>query len=584
MAGPTVRDSTQPQGSPATGQSFFLVVLGPQHTETRLLPPQGTLSIGRGEDADVRLVDALASRAHSLLHVGERIELEDLGSANGTRLRDKRIPAHQRITVSPGEAMAIGTTILVVQQREPTIRPRRIWPHGYFEIRLIETCAQATAARSTFALVRLHVDSGNRGKRCEELMVGVLRPGDLLASYGQDEYEILLVDTDRKKSEELTGEITKLLNGEGLTTRPGMAFFPEDGTSPDALVGRACQRLRSDGGMGMGSAIVVENPAMRDLYALTEKAARGTINILILGETGVGKEILAQTVHRLSLRAGGPFVCLNCAALSDTLLESELFGYEKGAFTGADRAKPGLLEAASSGTLFLDEIGEMPLSLQAKVLRAIETKQVMPVGATKHRPVDVRFVAATNRDLDEEIGARRFRQDLYFRLNGITLSIPPLRERVDEIPALAKFFVESAARQASLAQPRLAPEVLALLCAYSWPGNIRELRNVMERALLLSSGGTIAPEHLPLEKITRAARVALGPAANPGTETSPRPGSPPPVGAGVPLNMIEIEKQAILDALFRCAGNQTRAAELLGIPRRTFCKKLNDHNIPRPRV
>jgi two-component system response regulator AtoC len=278
-------------------------------------------------------------------------------------------------------------------------------------------------------------------------------------------------------------------------------------------------------------------------------------------------------VHRLSPRAAGPFICLNCAALSDTLLESELFGYEKGAFTGALQAKLGLLEAASSGTLFLDEIGEMSLGLQAKVLRAIETKQVLRVGATKVRAVDVRFVAATNRDLDEEIAAKRFREDLYFRLNGITLAIPPLRERKDELPALARLFLAAGAKQLGEPPPTLAPEALAALRAYSWPGNIRELRNVMERAMLLSSGGHITAQHLPAEKMVRQAPV-VAPVAD-----APAAGAPAPS-----LSMDEIERQAILDALVRCGGNQTRAAELLGIPRRTFCKKLADHNIPRPRV
>jgi two-component system response regulator AtoC len=565
MAAPTRRDSTA--GQQEEGGGYFLLVLGPDHSSTRQLPPGGALSIGRGEEADVRIVDALASRSHAVLHLGETLEIEDLGSSNGTRLRDEKVPAHRRTTVNPGEAIAIGTTILVVQRREPAFRPRRIWPHGYFEARLIEACAQAESARSTFAVVRLHMASSERGTRSEEVLVDLLRPGDVLAAYGPDEYEILLVDTDKESAEALVASLLERLEKENLPARAGLAFFPLDGTAPQVLVSRACDLVRGQAPRSpAGSAIVLENPAMRELYDTAAKMARGTINVLLVGETGVGKEILAETIHRRSPRSAGPFVAVNCAALADTLLESELFGYEKGAFTGAVQPKLGLLEAAASGTLFLDEIGEMSLALQAKLLRAIESKQVMRVGATRPRAVDVRFVAATNRDLEEEIAAKRFREDLYFRLNGITLTIPPLRDRTDEIPALAALFLATVAGQLGQPAPVLSPQALAQLRAYSWPGNIRELRNVMERAILLSSGGTITVAHLPAEKIRRAERA-------PAAEASTDPGT-----------MAAIERQAILDALVRCAGNQTRAAELLGIPRRTFCKKLNEHNIPRPRL
>jgi two-component system response regulator AtoC len=569
MAARTTRDSAEGR---ATG--YFLVVLGPEHSMTRQLDAQGTLSIGRGEDADVRIVDIMASRTHARLHVGDALELEDLGSANGTLLRDQPIPANVRVPLSPGDAIAIGTTILVVQRRQPGFTPRRIWPHGYFETRLIEACAHAESARNTFAIVRLHVDPGAGGAKCERALVRALRPGDVLAAYGPDEYEALLVDTDPESAQALTAELVQLLSAQHIGPRAGLAFFPADGTSPQALVSRACDRVRGTPKATSGNAIVLEDPAMRTLYAMAEKVARGTINVLLEGETGVGKEILAETVHRSSRRSTGPFVCLNCAALSDSLLESELFGYEKGAFTGAVQPKPGLLEAAHSGTLFLDEVGEMSLSLQAKVLRAIESKQVMRVGATKPRTVDVRFVAATNRDLEEEIAAKRFREDLYFRLNGITLEIPPLRERTSEIASLARLFLESFARQVGQEPPALAPEALEELRAYAWPGNIRELRNVIERALLLSSGSMITLEHLPLDRMRRGGRaITAEPVSQP-------PASPPSTG----LSMAAIEKQAIVDALVRCTGNQTRAAELLGIPRRTFCKKLTEHNIPRPRV
>jgi two-component system response regulator AtoC len=571
MAAPTVRGKSVDDGEDDGPARYCLLVLGPDHTETRELPERGILSIGRDEDADVRVVDGLVSRAHARLHVGGGLAIEDLGSANGTRLRDQPVPAHIPTPLAPGDAVAIGSTVLVVQRGAPPYRARRLRPHGYFEARLIEACAQAERARGGLAVVRLHI-AGNPAAdpaTAEETVVATLRPGDLLASYGPGEYEVLLVDTSQQAAEALTAGLVGALREQGLDARAGIAHFPGDGTSPQALVGRACQRVLGPAPSATADAapeppgIVLENPAMRQLYALAERAAPGTINVLITGETGVGKEILAQRVHQASPRASGPFVCLNCAALSDALIESELFGHEKGAFTGALQTREGLFETASSGTLFLDEIGEMSLGMQAKVLRAIETRQVLRVGARRPRPVDVRFIAASNRDLEEEIAAKRFREDLYFRLNGITLAVPPLRERLDEIPALVQLFLEAAARPLGQSPPRVAAETMAELRAYTWPGNVRELRNAVERALLLSAGGTITPEHLPLERMRRA--PATGAAAG-------------------GRSLEEIEKQAIIDSLIRCHGNQTRAAELLGMPRRTFCKRLAEYGITRPRA
>ena len=245
---------------------------------------------------------------------------------------------------------------------------------------------------------------------------------------------------------------------------------------------------------------------MRALYWLAEwaaagRTANGLINVLILGETGVGKELLAELVHRRSPRAQGPPSSASTARRWPTLsLESELFGYEKGAFTGgAMQAKPGLLEAAAGGTVFLDEIGDMPGTLQTKVLRAIESRKVTRVGGLAPRPLDVRFVAATHVDLEAAIADDRFRSDLYFRLNGISLTIPPLRDRPEEIEPLARAFLAAACAAGKRRPPRLSSDALEALQAYDWPGNIRELRNAIERALVLSEGGEIGPEHLPVE-------------------------------------------------------------------------------------
>ncbi len=574
MAAPTVVDDRAPSGGKDKG-GLQLLVIGLEVSACIDLPADGNLSIGRAEDADVRVVDPMASRYHARLLVGPAIEVEDLDSANGTAVGGKRLEPRVRYRLTPGDSIAIGGTVLLIHQGGQRIKTRQVWSHAYFEARLIEECARAESTRGSFALLRVHLESSDV-EQSESAMLAALRVGDVLGSYGPAEYQILLVDTDAAQSELLAQQIREALSREGINSQSGLAMFPIDGASPQSLVSKACASIRATSHPGVAEqrGVVLSNPAVKALYAVAERAAVGTINVLILGETAVGKEVFAEWIHRRSPRKDKPLLSVNCAALSESLLESELFGYEKGAFTGAVQAKLGLLEAADGGTLFLDEVGETTLPLQAKLLRAIETRQVLRVGATKPRSVDVRFVAATNRDLDEEVEAKRFRQDLYFRLNGIGLTIPPLRERTDEIEPLANLFLEAVAQPLGRPAPTLSAQAVTWLRAYSWPGNIRELRNTMERALLLCSGDEIRQQDLPTEKVTK---TGGGAAAPPVEATAP---SAPPWSV---TSAREAERLAIVEALARCAGNQTRAAELLGIPRRTFCTRMREYSIPRPR-
>ena len=314
---------------------------------------------------------------------------------------------------------------------------------------------------------------------------------------------------------------------------------------------------------GSPTALLVD-PAMRRLYDVATRVARGSIGVLIVGETGAGKEVLAEHLHKASPRAAGPLVRINCAALSESLIESELFGHDRGAFTGAQKERAGLIEAAAGGTVMLDEVGELPPTVQAQLLRVLEDRMVTRVGATTPKQIDVRFIAATNRDLEAEVGSGAFRRDLYFRIAGAVLAIPPLRARRSEIEPLARAFLAQAAQNAGLAEPPITPAAFAALQSHAWPGNVRELKSVIERALLVADGA-IDVEDLGL------------------ATAAPRAPSSAPSAGTLADDLAELERTRILEALETCGGNQTRAAELLGMPRRTFVKRLATLGIRRPR-
>ncbi|MBX3270231.1 MAG: sigma 54-interacting transcriptional regulator [Sandaracinaceae bacterium] len=315
-----------------------------------------------------------------------------------------------------------------------------------------------------------------------------------------------------------------------------------------------------------GGPMLIRDPAMREVVELVSRVAPSELSVLLTGETGVGKEGIAELVHTGSRRAAGPFVRVNCAALAESIAESELFGHERGAFTGAQSARAGIFEVADGGTVMLDEVGELSPAMQAKLLRVLEAREVTRVGASTPRRVDVRFVSATHRDLRREIREGRFREDLFFRLNGIQIEVPPLRERPRDIAPLAARFARGAI--AGGAPPQLSERTIAALERYPWPGNARELRNAMERAAVLAGGGPIEPGHLPPE--VRGAAPASAP-------------SPPGDPDTVRDELEAIERQRIVEALERTGGNQTKAAALIGMPRRTFVKRLDAYGLSRPR-
>lgn len=330
-------------------------------------------------------------------------------------------------------------------------------------------------------------------------------------------------------------------------------------------VARALERRRlsaeattagTPGGEGAKVAeIEGKSQRMLEVYKLVARVAPSTATVLVVGESGTGKELVARAIHNRSPRAGKPFVPVNCTALSESLLESELFGHARGAFTGAVAAKRGLFETANGGTLFLDEIGDMGPKMQAQILRVLQDGEMRPVGGTDAIRVDVRLVCATNRDLDAEVKAGRFREDLYFRINVVTVRMPPLRDRAGDIPILVRHFINKIARREGRAEASVSPEALDLLCRYGWPGNVRELENAIERAVAVAKGNVVLPSDLPVE-VYGGAQVA------PASIIEDRP------------TLGELEKRYIALVLGECGGNKKKAAEKLGIDRRTLYRAL----------
>ncbi len=602
------------------------------------MPSEGRYVLGRGADVHVHVSHPTVSRRHAeLVITAEAMTLVDLASANGTRIGARELAANESVSLELGELFSIGNVLVVVVEQALDARMAR--SVGRSDIAAaIARAASFHRAEGPFSLATFRF--ADAARHLEAIAVLLPTPGHVAAI--SDEAVVVLLSPIAPASakvwfESLAGYFTRA----GYSATIEIKSCPDDGETlarllPDPAAAAALpagatgsasapstrtgevSAVSSRAGLGPSSHASVSSiasPAMRKVYDLVDRVAATPTTILILGETGVGKEVLARAVHDRSDRARAPFVALNCAALHETLLESELFGYEKGAFTGAQAAKTGLIEAANGGTLFLDELGEMPLSTQAKLLRVLEERTVLPVGGVKPRPVDVRLVAATNRELLKEVESKRFRADLYYRLNSIILRLPPLRERKEEIAPLSRFFAEKAARALRRTVPTIPPEVVAALEAFPWPGNVRELRNAVERLVLLARGDVVSLEHLPDEL---RIRVGLG--------TVPPPGAAPGGGVGrvtlvayeemtgvdqarlasavatqfgdtqqftLPPNAVgagslddevgRLERAKISEALEKCAGNQTRAAEMLGLTRRVLVGKMDKYNLPRPR-
>jgi DNA-binding NtrC family response regulator len=528
------------------------------------LPETGEVTFGRSRGATVVVDHDKVSRLHTRIRrTADGITVEDLGSRNGTRVNGDRIEGPRAVVA--GDEITVGPATAVVGATTRITRRTRIAEPESFEARVTAEVDRSARYQRRVAVAALRVVGDDA---VIEALGRAIRPMDLLADYGGDLYALALPELSRDEATAMMRRLISEARALGTDIRAGLAIAPDDAMSTDALLERsraALRRARVAGDLVVAEApvptpkgdVIIIDPAMRRIYSMIERIADSNLTVLILGETGVGKELVAEAIHAGSSRRAGPLVKLNCASLPETLLESELFGYERGAFTGADRRKLGFFEAATGGSLFLDEIGEMAPALQAKMLRVLERKVLTRVGGTDEIAVDVRVVAATHRDVEAEVRAGRFREDLYFRIAGFTVAVPPLRDRRSEIVPIAEHFLQKLAAELDQPATRLGEDAALALTNHDWPGNVRELRNAVERALVVRAGGVIVADDLP-DRVRDAGRRA-------------RPTS---ADNTMREQLAELERGSISAALELHGGNQTRAARHLGISRRALIYKM----------
>jgi two-component system, NtrC family, response regulator AtoC len=582
-----IGDRARQRGREPRAPQVSLVLYGRDGAQVVGLEGGRPLVVGRAAPADLVVDDPTLSRAHArftLLDDGS-VEVRDLGSTNGTEVRGETVEAAR---VGAGDRIILGSVVASVHVvRGASGQPTAIEGHDRFVDRLEHEVARARAFRRPAAVLMVRA-LGSGARHVSQWLPRVragMRPVDLVALYGTESALFALPETDGTAA----ARWAERMVGERRPGEPPLAFgvaaFPEAGASAEELIEAARTAaleassetpVRAAAQAGApASELLIVGEAMRRVDRLIDRVAAADIPVLLHGETGTGKEVVARALHARSRRAEGPMQTVNCGAIPPTLLESTLFGHDKGAFTGADQARAGLFEQADGGTVFLDEVGELSASAQAALLRVLETRRVTRVGSTRERELDVRVVAATHRDLEAMCDEGTFRWDLLFRLNTMVITVPALRERTEEVGPLAQRFLAAAAAAHGREVREIAPEAMALLEGYGWPGNVRELRNAIERAVVVADGPVLQPQDLS-ERIRGGGPGAPSPGAQGASATLA--GDP---GEGVPFRdrVRQFERQLMVDALERCGGNQSEAARRLGMPRRTFVSKVREYGL-----
>ncbi len=563
----------------AWGQgAVCLVVSHGDHSRVVRLHEGQSVVLGRDPSADVSIVDDSVSRRHARFEfVNGRVMVTDLGSTNGTKLNGEVV---QHAEVRVGDEASAGTVSVAVHLVSPLGRRRHGFKtHDQFAALLDDEVERATLFRRPFGVVFLKASAGT-AKALATKLRGGLRSVDRVAEYADDVFELLLPEIDPAGA----ATLVRALLGEPRDVLAGAAFWPSDGVTAETLLEAARGALHAataqapwqvaaeqEHRLPLGPVVVSE--AMRAVFDTLGRVADAVIPVLVVGETGTGKEILARAIHERGPRQKGRFAAINCSAIPATLIESVLFGHERGAFTGATQSARGVFEEANGGTVFLDEVGELTLAAQAALLRVLETKEIRRVGGTQEIKLDVRVIAATHRDLEAMVAAKTFREDLLYRLNAMTIEVPPLRARPEEIGPLTERFLALANTANGRQVTGVDPEVTQLFLQYPWPGNIRELRNAVERAVIVTRGLVIGPGDLPQRIRTHAAQL-LDEDETPHRDTLEfeRTGD-------LRLDVQRFEVQVILDALRKAKGNRTEAARRLHVPVRTLSHKLRQLGI-----
>jgi DNA-binding NtrC family response regulator len=584
------------------------------HDDTRLveLREGDSILVGRAPPADLVVEDMTISRQHARFSYRDgHVEVEDLGSRNGTLVRGTRV-THAELR--SGDDVRLGGVAISIHLRGGAEPPLGINSYDQLLGRLEDELVRARTFGHQFSVVAVFARSrdeagqperGGKDSRTAADPTRVddrhvsrwaprvrdeLRPVDAIAVHGPYSVLVLMPEANAQAAERVSRRLSRL--SDGLTLQCGIATYPETAKSGGALVSEAHTAARSASSQrpvqhGRGVPFeeqgepVVRAAAMQRLYALADRIANNNVPVLILGETGTGKEVIARHVHRSSQRGDKHMVVINCAALPPNLIESALFGHERGAFTGADSQKKGVFEEGDQSTVFLDEVGELSPAAQAALLRVLETKRFSRVGSAREIEVDTRIIAATHRDLEAMVEAHTFRADLYYRLNTMTLKVLPLRDRKEEIAALAHAFLAQTVERWNTSARDFAPATLSLLVAYRWPGNVRELRNVIERAAVIYTTAELEPEDLP-ERVRSPESPVADPLAGvlPLEERASTLRTLEELGA-VPFRdrIRDYEVKLITDALDAAGGNQSRAAEILRMPLRTLVHKIRTYGL-----
>jgi len=526
--------------------------------------------VGRTAPADVEIPDPGLSRQHARFTWDDfGVWIEDLGSTNGTKKNGERVT---RAQVGPTDEIAMGPVRVSVHILSSVDEQLRGFDgHDRFITSLDDEITRARQFQRPLTLMMVSGVQGKEGhvSRWASRLRPRLRPVDRVGIYGPSTVMVMLP--------EATPEMLRALASELDSGVPpvacGFVSFPNDGQSGEELIAALQVARRVGDPTSLApvevAPVVAKNAAMKQVMTTVKRLSQSTIAVLLHGETGTGKEVIARAIHEGGPRRKQVMLCINCAAIPSTLIESVLFGHEQGAFTGADKAAHGIFEQATGGTVLLDEIGELAASAQAALLRVLETKRLMRVGGNKEIEVDVRVIAATHRNLEAMVAAGQFREDLLYRLNTMTLQIPPLRERVDEIRPLAERFLKEARAQSGSEVRAIDPAALAALEVYSWPGNVRELRNAIERAVVLAEGKAIMIDDLA----DRIRQRSLPPPKLFEAEAS---GELP---TDYKDHLRKYEAELILRALHKHHGNQTETAKALNLPLRTLVHKIQTYGI-----